>query len=136
MNMKRGIGMMAAMAALMGGMGMDMPQHRIYDRPKKTHKLGNYKHTGEIPKGCKLETERLIFKHTYHTLAIAVDIVAATPKSKAKKINKYRGEIADYLAHLSINEIILRNEFDVIEKPIQDIEVKTEQFNENGERHF
>lgn len=131
---------MWAMAALMGGMGgsfgMDMPQHRIYDRPKKTYKLGNYKHTGEIPKGCKLESETLIFKHTQHTLSITVDIVAATPKSKAKKINKYRGEIADYLAHLTINEIISRNEFDVIEKPIQEVEVKNESSYENGERQF
>jgi len=125
MSMKRGIGMMYAMAALMGGMGggMGMPhtsRQPKYDRPKKITKLGSYKHTGEIPKGCKLESETLTFKHTEHTLSIVVDIVAATPKSKEKKINKYRGEISDYLAYLSINEILARNEFDVIEKPIKE----------------
>ena len=65
-------------AALMGG---GLPAVQEPEPKQQRRKLGSYKHTGEIPKGCKLET---------HTIFdVEVDVVFGSEKAKAKKLKKY-----------------------------------------------
>ena len=114
--MKKGLGMMgilAATLAMTGGMGMGMPEPRTrYNpTPQRRKHLGYYKHIGEIPKGCKVDFEVLTFRKNGYILTLAVEILYGTLKGKWKKINRYKKEIEEYILHLSIEEIIERNEF-------------------------
>ena len=109
------MGILAATLAMTGGMGMGMgmlePRTRYNPTPQRRKSLGYYKHIGEIPKGCKVDFDVLTFRKNDYILTLGVEILYGTFKGKQKKINRYKREIGDYILHLSIEEIIERNEF-------------------------
>lgn len=101
-------------AICMGGSGMRMPYYEE-KRNKVPEKLFDFKHYGDIPKGCKLENITLSFKKDIYTLQIKVDLVYGTEKGRSKKIGLYTRQIQNYINSLSTEEILKRNEFTVLE---------------------
>lgn len=73
---------------------------------RKPMKLGNYKHIGDIPKGCKLFNEEIIAEKDGISMTIQVDIVCGTEKARLKKYIKYSNEIYVYVAQTPLQEII------------------------------
>jgi len=113
--MKKGIGLLHTMAIAMAmGSGMDFPSpRRRFTEKKRRIKLGNYKHEGEIPAGCVLETETLIFFQGNFSFSIEVDVVFGSKKGKKKKLNRYKNQIQNYISTLTTKELIERKEFKV-----------------------
>jgi hypothetical protein len=73
MSMKGKIGLIATMAAIMGG--LDSPLMNEDYRPEVTHK------EPPIPKGCK----KYVYKESFGTL----EVIAMNEKSAMKKYNKW-----------------------------------------------
>lgn len=104
--------LMAAGMAMMGE-AMMHPGHRkrFYKDSSaysKNIQFGNYKHEGEVPKGCKLETITLfIDKHhdVDYIVQLDIDIVYGTIKARNKKIIKYASEIKEFIESKHIGEL-------------------------------
>lgn len=96
--------------AMMGG---GLPQLSLPEPRERRIKLNSYRHTGEIPQGCKLETRILTVSHSSHDFSIKVDVVYGSEKGKHKKLKKYEQEIKEYLKNFSLEELIERNEFQI-----------------------
>ena len=107
--MKKGLGMMMGMMAVaMAGAGgfpiygmPRMPRGRAQRDPE----LPPIRHVGEIPKGCRKETECLQFSTDNHIVSVDVDVVFANLKTRAKKLNAIRMAIAYYLRCRYIGDI-------------------------------
>ena len=130
MSMKGRLGIFTAMAAMFGGMGgMSMqtrePQHPVYKRRNNVPTLRSFRHTGEIPKGCKLETVKLVFTAEGNRLSIDVDIIYASPKARQKKIAQVVMEIGNYLQLADIRDVLSSCRF-VMENMKEEKDLKSE----------
>jgi hypothetical protein len=68
--------------------------------------LGNYKHIGSLPKGCKMITQPLQFKKEGYVYTIDVDIVFASQKTMMKKSIQYEKQIADFIENTWTSDLI------------------------------
>ncbi len=111
------------MAAMFGGAPMyGMPRTRFPVRRYPSIQ-SSYRHVGSVPKGCRLETVRLVFKKDEelingHHISVDVDLVYATAKARAKKLRKYQMELGEYIHHRWIRDL-QKNEMFIVEPIIK-----------------
>ncbi len=115
MSMKSRMTLLSVFAgmAAMGGGSFDLPGERK-TLPSKEYKpkepiLRSYKHIGEIPKGCKLETEIIQVEKDVYLFSVEVDLVFGTIKARKKKCIKYCAEIEEFFKSCDIDYIIKCN---------------------------
>lgn len=114
-------GMLAfAAMAMAGGMPNTVKRHPDDNSAQREIiDFGNYKHVGEIPKGCELVTIPFTLEKDNFEIVIEVDIVAATIKARNKKIIKYAYEVKDFVSKTHIRKLKTMVQFTVTEKQKQ-----------------
>lgn len=112
--MRKGLGIMAAMAIAMAGAG-GFPGYGMPSMPRgraeRTPELPTIRHDGTIPKGCIKETETLRFNIGEYMVSVDVDVVFANLKTRAKKLNATRMAIAYYLRCRGLHDIVKDKRF-------------------------
>lgn len=103
------------LASVMGGMGAGYPMDssmKGYDPIlPEPFSFKKFKHTGELPKGCKIETLPMeIIKETKNpkgewSITLEMDIVYGTMKSFYKKHKQYQNEIVGFIQRADINTL-------------------------------
>lgn len=126
MSMKSSLLLHLGLASIMMSGGTPMygvPRTRVRER-RYPSISGSYRHVAPVPKGCRKETVRLVFKKddklaNGHLIHVDVDLVYATNKARAKKLRKYQMELGEYIFNRGIGDL-QKNEMFIVEPIIKE----------------
>lgn len=109
--MKGRLAQIMAMSAMFAGMaGMDMPSLGGRRREYKSPEMPPLKHTGDIPKGCKVENHELVFikeqRDEKYKITVFIETCAGTVKATIKKRQKIANQIQAFIEHCHIDALM------------------------------